>query len=150
MNIMKPILFLFIVILSISCKSSREAKTKKQHVKEMKTEKKAELGDINQVSDNINILNASIEGNIINLEVSYSGGCQPHEFNLVGSTMISKSLPPIRSVVLVHKSNNDMCEKQIIETLRFDIRDFAYNQNESEIFLSIKGVENRLLYRFKP
>ena len=116
----------------------------------MKTKKKAELGDINQASDNINILNASIEGNTINLEVSYSGGCQPHEFNLVGSAMISKSMPPIRSVVLVHKANNDMCKKQIIETLRFDIRDFAYNQNESEIFLSIKGVENRLLYRFKP
>jgi hypothetical protein len=147
---MKPILFLFILILSISCKSSREAKTKNHQVNIMNSEKKAELGDINQVSDSISILSAAITGNTINLEVSYSGGCQPHKFLLIGSPMIAKSLPPIRSVVLVHQANNDMCKKQIIETLSFDIREFAYTQNESEILLSIKGYDNRILYRFKP
>ena len=116
----------------------------------MNSEKKAELGDINQVSDSISILSAAITGNTINLEVSYSGGCQPHKFLLIGSPMIAKSLPPIRSVVLVHQANNDMCKKQIIETLSFDIREFAYTQNESEILLSIKGYDNRILYRFKP
>ena len=143
-------LFLFILILSISCKSSREAKTKNHQVNIMNSEKKAELGDINQVSDSISILSAAITGNTINLEVSYSGGCQPHKFLLIGSPMIAKSLPPIRSVVLVHQANNDMCKKQIIETLSFDIREFAYTQNESEILLSIKGYDNRILYRFKP
>jgi len=147
---MKPMLFLFILILSISCKSSREAKTKNHQVNIMNSEKKAELGDINQVSDSISILSAAITGNTINLEVSYSGGCQPHKFLLIGSPMIAKSLPPIRSVVLVHQANNDMCKKQIIETLSFDIREFAYTQNESEILLSIKGYDNRILYRFKP
>ncbi len=147
---MKPILFLFILILSISCKSSREAKTKNHQVNIMNSDKKAELGDINQVSDSIRILSATITGNTINLEVSYSGGCQAHKFQLIGSPMIAKSLPPIRSVVLVHQANNDMCKKQIIETLSFDIREFAYTQNDSEILLSIKGYDNKILYRFKP
>lgn len=147
---MKPILFLFILILSISCKSSREAKTKNHQVNIMNSDKKAELGDINQVSDSIRILSATITGNTMNLEVSYSGGCQPHNFQLIGSPMIAKSFPPIRSVVLVHQANNDMCKKQIIETLSFDIREFAYTQNDSEILLSIKGYDNKILYRFKP
>ncbi len=147
---MKPILFLFILILSISCKSSREAKTKNHQVNIMNSDKKAELGDINQVSDSIHILSATISGNTINIEVSYSGGCQLHNFQLIGSPMIAKSLPPIRSVVLVHQANNDMCKKQIIETLSFDIREFAYTQNDSEILLSINGYDNKILYRFKP
>lgn len=147
---MKPILILFILILSISCKSSREAKTKNHQVNIMNSDKKAELGDINQVSDSIRILSATITGNTMNLEVSYSGGCQPHNFQLIGSPMIAKSLPPIRSVVLVHQANNDMCKKQIIETLSFDIREFAYSQNDSEILLPIKGYDNKILYRFKP
>lgn len=147
---MRFILFLLITTLLISCKSYREKRKKNQQAKEITTEKKAELGDINQTSDSVRIVNASIDGNIVTFEVAYSGGCETHEFSLIGSPMIAKSLPPIRSVVLVHRANNDVCKKYVVENIKFDIRNFAYTENAGEIFLSIKGFENRLLYKFKP
>jgi len=147
---MRSIILLLIATLFLSCRSYREKREKNQRPKETTTEKKAELGDINQTGDSIRILNASIDGNIVTFEVAYSGGCETHEFSLIGSPMIAKSLPPIRSVVLLHRANNDVCKKYVVENIKFDIRNFAYTENEGEIFLSIKGLENRLLYKFKP
>ena len=149
---MKTSIFLIIIFLLAGCKTSKEVnrKSDKEVIKEMTMDKKAILGDINMLSDSIQINKAIIIGNTLSLEVSYSGGCRNHDFTLVGNPMIAKSLPPIRSVILVHNANQDECKKQIIETLNFDIRDFAFTQGEGEIYLKIKGFENKVLYHFIP
>ncbi|NBP75162.1 MAG: hypothetical protein EBU61_03915, partial [Crocinitomicaceae bacterium] len=53
-------------------------------------------------SDPIKILDAKIIKNQLILSVSYSGGCEKHNFKITGDSSISKSLPPIRSVDLFH------------------------------------------------
>ena len=101
-------------------------------------------------SDAFKILDAKIIGNYLHLNVSYSGGCEKHSFKINGDLQLSKSLPPIRSVNLIHYGNNDACKKLIIENLVIDIRDLAYkNEDGSEIYLSINGWTEKIHYVFK-
>jgi len=101
-------------------------------------------------SDAFKILDAKIIGNYLHLNISYSGGCEKHSFKINGDLQLSKSLPPIRSVNLIHYGNNDACKKLIIENLVIDIRDLAYkNEDGSEIYLSINGWTEKIHYVFK-
>jgi hypothetical protein len=101
-------------------------------------------------SDAFKILDAKIIGNYLHLNISYSGGCEKHSFKINGDLLLSKSLPPIRSVELFHFGNGDACKKLIIEELIIDLRELAYKQEDgSEIYLSLKGWNERLLYTFQ-
>ena len=101
-------------------------------------------------SDDFKILDAKIIGNYLHLNISYSGGCEKHNFKITGDASISKSLPPIRSVELIHYGNNDACKKLIIENLVIDISDLAYKKEDgSEIYLSLKGWNENISYIFK-
>ncbi|TXI85187.1 MAG: hypothetical protein E6Q37_06925 [Crocinitomicaceae bacterium] len=121
-----------------------------QQLKTKKIEAVGTLGQFPEESTPITIEKAKIEGNELVLDVSYGGGCQEHEFKLIGSEMISKSLPPIRAIKLVHIGNNDMCKALIMQTLKFDISAFAYKQEKgSEITLRLDGVKEPLKYVFQ-
>ena len=62
--------------------------------------------------------------------------------------MISKSLPPIRNVKLVH-TTEDLCREFIERDLIIDITPFAYSQKPgSEIKLNIEGY-GQILYTFQ-
>ena len=101
-------------------------------------------------SDAFKILDAKIIGNYLHLNISYSGGCEKHSFKINGDLQLSKSLPPIRSVKLIHYGNNDACKKLIIENLVIDISDLAYKKEDgSEIYLSINGWTEKIHYDFK-
>jgi len=101
-------------------------------------------------SDPIKILDAKIIKNQLILSVSYSGGCEKHNFKITGDSSISKSLPPIRSVELFHFANGDACKKLIIEELLIDLSELAYKQEEgSEIYLSLNGWDQKISYVFK-
>ena len=102
------------------------------------------------VSESCTIQEASINGNVLRVTVSYSGGCENHQFELVGSPNISKSLPPIRSIELVHKSNGDACKKKIEETLRFNLANLAYKQESGSVIkLNLNGWKEQLIYTFE-
>ncbi len=102
-----------------------------------------------RTSDAFKILDAKISKNQLLLNVSYSGGCEKHSFKIIGDLLLSKSLPPIRSVKLIHYGNNDACKKLIIENLVIDISDLAYKKEDgSEIYLSLDGWGERITYVF--
>lgn len=77
----------------------------------------------NMKMDISNLIEAKfIENDILSIVVSYSGGCEQHEFNLVaalGST--NTDLSPHANLVLGHESNGDTCKKIIKERLAFDL-----------------------------
>lgn len=109
---------------------------------------KAVLDDNPIESKFIQISKAKIEGNALILKIGYSGGCSPHEFKCIGSSMISKSLPPIRNIRLIH-STDDTCREYIESELVVDISDLAYQKRKgSEIKLNIEGY-GQLLYSFE-
>lgn len=86
----------------------------------------------------------TIEGNKISIHVKYSGGCEKHEFKLVGHKMVSKSLPPQRSIKLYHNDFNDSCRELIEEVLVFEISALAYDENE--IVLKLDGFQEPIRY----
>ena len=79
------------------------------------------------------------------LGISYSGGCEKHSFELLGSRLIQKSLPPKRGIILYHNSNGDSCRELVTEELIFDIRNLSYDK--SEIILILEGYADPISYR---
>ena len=150
----------FLLTIIFSCKTQKNNKhcfLKKNKTEQTENTLKAIIIDSSSdttkkesASDAFKILDAKIIGNYLHLNISYSGGCEKHSFKIIGDLLLSKSLPPIRSVKLIHYGNNDACKKLIIENLVIDIIDLAYKQEEgSEIYLSLKGWNEKISYIFK-
>lgn len=148
---MKLFPFILVVSVLLSCGTSKNKATGKNQVG--KTEPvsiTATLGRTKVDSDPFTIEKSSISGNILTLEVSYSGGCAQHEFKMEGNEFISKSLPPIRSIRLIHHANGDACEARINQVLKINITELAYKKESgSEIMLKLEGVEESIKYTFE-
>jgi len=148
-SIMKSLLIFTIALMIFGCKSHKNAKNSINQTNS-ETMLKATIGDINTTSDLIDISDISVKGNVISINVSYSGGCNDHTFQLIGSENISKSLPPLRTIQLVHNANGDACRKLEERTLEFDISDLAYKQESgSVIFLNLNGWKEHIEYTFE-
>ena len=150
----------FLLTIIFSCKTPKNNKDcflKKKKTEQTENTLKAIIIDSSSdttkkesTSDAFKILDAKIIGNYLHLNISYSGGCEKHSFKIIGDLLLSKSLPPIRSVELFHFGNGDACKKLIIEELIIDLRELAYKQEEgSEIYLSLKGWNEKISYIFK-
>ncbi|MEJ1937050.1 hypothetical protein WDZ92_43210, partial [Nostoc sp. NIES-2111] len=72
--------------------------------------------------DNFSLSNSRIIGKQLQIDVSYSGGCRQHDFNLYWNGAYQESFPPQVRMKLVHDAKKDTCERLITETLVFDIQ----------------------------
>lgn len=152
---MKTLFLLSILVLLFGCKSKENSMT--DSINKEGTEGNyqkpqkliAKIGDLNEgVSEGIMISEVVVDGNNMELQISYNG-CQRPVFDLVGSPMIAKSLPPIRSIRLVHDGQNGDCDELITERLVFDIRALAYqDQDGSEIYLQLDGWKEKIKYTY--
>ena len=161
--IMKYIFILALIIFA-SCKTvdnvkSENGKTNNEQtnseggIVERKYEPieiKAEIGRIErEQTTSVQIIKSRIEGNTLFLKIGYSGGCEKHNFKVIGNPMISKSLPPIRSIELVHLNSGDTCREYIEQQLIIDISDLAYEkENGSKIKLQFSGMEEMLMFTY--
>jgi hypothetical protein len=93
----------------------------------------ADLGEFNReawANDPYSFQVARIEGDMLQLTVSYSGGCAEHQFNLVAWNYFLESNPVQAHVLLAHNGNDDACDAIIARDLRFDLSPLkeAYQQ----------------------
>ena len=86
----------------------------------------------------------AIKGNKMSLTVQYNGGCQKHTFQLLGHRMISKSLPPQRSIVLFRYANGYDSRELVQEELVFEISALGYNNEATTLIL--EGYEPQILF----
>ncbi len=111
---------------------------------------KAQIGDITKRTDAYTISSARIEGNTLYIDITFSGGCAWHKFELIGSPAVAKSLPPQRAIKLIHDNDNDSCESLVHETIEADIRELADSPTSgSEIVLILDGYTKKLNYIFE-
>jgi hypothetical protein len=92
-----------------------------------------------ETSDEYFLKSTQREGSLLYIEVSYSGGCEMHEFNVVWDGIIYYSEPPQAYIILTHNSNNDNCEAFLTETLTIDLVQVfgdAYSENLKLIILN--------------
>jgi len=126
MNRIKQVLFLLsIVVLFTSCNiCNHHHKSKKMNLQNMEvyleptTDRTFEApeGEVNY-----KIKNAEIKDNILTINITYSGGCKPHNFELMFNGMFMKSLPRKAGLYLKHESNGDLCKKLILLELKYDL-----------------------------
>jgi hypothetical protein len=86
------------------------------------------------------VVKTSIEGNILTIEVSYSGGCNEHVFKLYFDGSYMKSLPPKANFILTHYNNGDACRSIVEKTLKFDISKAQYVGGK-EMMVSVEGFQ---------
>jgi hypothetical protein len=74
------------------------------------------------------------------LNVSYSGGCEEHSFDLYFNGMYAKSLPVQANLQLYHQGNGDACRKLEMKELKFDISEMKPPGGNS-IVLKLAGLQ---------
>lgn len=84
------------------------------------------------------ILKTEINGDILTIEVSYSGGCEEHSFKLYFNGNYKKSLPPKVNFELEHDPKGDACRSIVQKTLKFDISKAKYTGGK-EMMVSVEG-----------
>lgn len=61
-----------------------------------------------------------IENNI-QINISYTGGCKSHDFNLVVDRKVISELTNDANLILSHNDNGDRCKRIVNEKLVFDL-----------------------------
>jgi hypothetical protein len=110
----------------------------------------ASVGRIEQASDSFSISNVLIKENKLFIDVTYAGGCEDHQFQLIGSSILTKSLPPIRSIQLVHNANGDNCKMNLTKRIEVDIKELSYKKEvDSKILFNLNGWETQIIYTYE-
>lgn len=143
MKTTKSLLLIFSLMILLSCKTARERKAAQNDSELPMAELVDDLEPFTNSAD-CSIMKVGVEGNIMTINVEYSGGCEKHEFRLLGSTYIQKSLPPRRGITLWHDNKGDSCRGIVDEELKFDISAFAYEGGE--IILDLTGWATPISY----
>ncbi len=106
-------------------------------------------------TDEFVVNSASITDDTLSVSVSYSGGCETHEFTLIASESFLESFPVQLHVSLAHNANGDACEAYPTEKYQFDLTPIknmyqeAYRQEAGTIILRLKEAPNTdLVYEF--
>ena len=90
---------------------------------------------------------AAIQGNILTLTVSYSGGCAEHEFALYMSPSVFMESNPVQAnLYLWHNANGDLCEAYLNKKISFDISKIADNYRNA--YHSRAGVVRLNIYEY--
>ena len=70
--------------------------------------------------DPVTINNIRLTNDLLEINVSYGGGCEEHVFKLIASSFM-ESNPVQVNIVLSHEDNDDSCDMWIIETYIFNL-----------------------------
>jgi hypothetical protein len=97
-----------------------------------------------------------IENDILSTVVSYSGGCEKHEFTLGAVPGFKNTdLSPQANLVLGHENNGDTCKKIVRERLDFDLSPLkekyqqVYGVKAGSIMLHLMNTTITIKYNFK-
>lgn len=96
-------------------------------------------------NDPVVIQEAFVDGNCLQIKVSYSGGCKEHTLDLVRvqDSVVINSLIPVFE--MSHNANSDMCEAYFTKELRFDLT-LLKQEGEKEFVLTAK-LANGEIYK---
>ncbi|MEX1003011.1 MAG: hypothetical protein WDZ35_12910 [Crocinitomicaceae bacterium] len=128
----------------IACKPKKDAGTT---TSDKVTQSGVLVEDFEKYRDSapVNLETLDLHENTLIMQISYSGGCEDHEFSLLGLKYTSGSNPVAREIQLYHNNNGDHCRELLEKKLRIDISAFAL-KNSEPVMLKIKGWKNPVLY----
>lgn len=148
----KLLILLTVSILAFSVVISSCCTSKKNKQKETESELKQNNTSLSVIRDtsyrapetlNYEILSTEITENILKVEVSYLGGCGTHTWQLMWTGVYMKSMPMKVPLTIQHEAINETCDKQITETLFFDLSPLNPGRGD-KLVLIIKGLEDKI------
>ncbi len=92
----------------------------------------------------VTISHVELNKDTLEIDVTYSGGCEDHSFELLFNGQFAKSLPVQAHLVLYHNANKDQCKKLITEKLKFDVS--ALKENYSQVLIELAGNKEKIIY----
>ena len=104
--------------------------------------------------DPVEIVSAGIKGDLLVLQISYSGGCSDHEFGLCWDGAFAESDPVQTWITLGHESNDDPCDGIVMEEKFFDLGAMkqawidGYQQMNGTIIIHLSGWKDPIPYMF--
>ena len=105
-------------------------------------------------SDPFEVLGHAIEGDLLRIEVRYSGGCERHHFEgLVGSA-ISESFPVQMWGRIAHDDRDDPCDAIVASAISLDLSPIRelyqslYGGEAATVILHFSPIEAPLQYSF--
>ncbi len=96
-------------------------------------------------TDPFTIASVNLQGDLLAIWVTYSGGCETHDFNLIWKGEMLKSLPVQLPLYLNHKSNGDACRASITEEHIFNMA--SLRQPNAKSVKLVLG-EFQVLYKY--
>jgi hypothetical protein len=81
--------------------------------------------------DDTRIRKFAVEGNLLTMDLEFSGGCREHEFEAITNGGFLESLPPQLRVFVRHDANEDPCDALVRERVAFDLTPIAELIKES-------------------
>ena len=110
----------------------------------------AELNNPDISSDIFKIIGVKIERNFMEFEVQYAGGCQKHDFKLIGNTTLSNSNPQERTIKLIHSKNKETCKAIITEKIKFAISNLSIDYNkDKKVILKLLNNDQNYIYSYE-
>lgn len=99
--------------------------------------------DIRGLSDPFDISFADVINDFLVLHVSYSGGCEDHDFEVLSNGKYTATYPPEIELHIKHYNNGDYCRGVIDEKRYFDLRPLQYPGTNRIRLVFVKS--NRIL-----
>ena len=106
-------------------------------------------------TDTYVINTATIEADMLQVNISYTGGCETHAFTLVAEPRFLESFPVQMHVSLAHNANGDTCQDSITEEYIFDLTPIktmyqrGYRTDQGTIVFRLRGAPpSALTYAF--
>ena len=88
-------------------------------------------------SDPIIIHEAFVDGECLNIKLSYSGGCKKHQIDLARMHPSEANSSTVPTFEIRHNANNDLCEAYFTQELRFNLTPLIL-EGKTEFVLSAK------------
>ncbi|UMB61255.1 hypothetical protein MHL31_03400 [Lutibacter sp. A80] len=82
-----------------------------------------------ETSDLFEINKANRIDDIIEVSISYSGGCKQHSFEVIWDGIVYTDPPCFMNLLIIHNANNDNCEALITETISINLKDLIGENN---------------------
>lgn len=87
--------------------------------------------------DPLFVKDAFIDGDCLQLKLSYSGGCREHTIELARMNEWYANDPSLPTFEIRHNSNNDLCEAMLTKEIRFDLTSLR-EEGKTEFVLTAK------------
>ena len=98
--------------------------------------------------DHIDIAKLWMEGDNLNVRMSFSGGCETHEFKLYTNGKYLKSLPPKLKLILWHDNKKDACRGVVKADLRFNLKEARYPRT-NKLMVTVNNASDWVAYAYE-